>query len=91
MQSANAAGLLSMSSSPSLLLGIAPAQMQHPAFDLVEPHYVHAAPLFKPVQIPLDDSPPFFEGRAPVHCNGISELAEGALDTLVYVTDKDVE
>ena len=61
------AGLLSVSSSPSLhTSGIAPTQVQHPALGLAQPHQVLVCPLLEPVQVPLDAIPPF--------CCAISKL-----------------
>lgn len=56
-------------------------QVQHLVFVLVEPHYAHAAPLFKPVQVPLDGIPLF--------CCVISNLTEGALNPII--TDKGIK
>ncbi|KAK4816395.1 hypothetical protein QYF61_016712 [Mycteria americana] len=52
-------GLLSIPSSPSLvlILRVAPTQVQDLVLGLVEPHEVHMGPLLKLVQVPLDDIP----------------------------------
>jgi len=47
--------------------------------------------MLKPVQIPLDDIPPFSCVNCTTQLGVISKLAEGALNLIVYVTDKDVE
>jgi len=45
-------GLLSI---PSLIPGVAPAQMQDLALGFVESHEVHMGPFLQVVQVPLDD------------------------------------
>ena len=48
-------------------------------------------PLLKPVQVPLDGFPSFQYINCTTQLGAICKLAEGALDAIVYVIDKDVE
>jgi len=69
----------------ALLSGIALSQVQHLAFGLVEPHQVLVGPLLQPVLVPLDG----FPSLQCIDCNTqigvICKLAEGALNSIVYV------
>ena len=48
-------------------------------------------PLLQPVQVPLDVFPSLQCDNCTAQLGVISKLVEGALDAIVYVTDKDVE
>ena len=84
-------GLLSIHSLPSLyVLGIAPTQVQDLALGLVEPPEVHMGPLLQLIQVPLDGIPSWCVScttQLGVICN----LAEGALNPTVYVTDENIK
>ena len=62
--------------------------MQHPALGLIEPHLVFMGPLLQPVQVPPDGFPSFQRIDCTAQLGVICKLAEGALNAIVYVTDK---
>ena len=64
--------------------------MQHPALGLIERHYVLMGPLLRPVQVPLDGFPSFQCIDCTAQLGAFRKLAEGALDAIVYVIDKDI-
>ena len=70
---------------------IALTQVQHPALDRIESHYVFMGPLLQPVQVPLDGFPSFQCIDYTAQLGVVCKLAEGALDAIICVTDKDVE
>ncbi|XP_047908873.2 multivesicular body subunit 12B isoform X1 [Anser cygnoides] len=71
--------------------GIAPAQVQHLALGLVEPHEVLMGPLLQPARVPLDAIASLCCIDCTAQLGVICGLAEGALDSVVCVIDKDVE
>ena len=48
-------------------------------------------PVLQPVQVPLDGFPSFQRIGCTTQLGVIRKLAEGALDAVIYVIDKDVE
>jgi len=47
--------------------------------------------LFKPFQVLLDSTPPFYCEKCTTQLGVISKLAKGMLDHAVYIVDKNVE
>ncbi|KAK4829013.1 hypothetical protein QYF61_001769 [Mycteria americana] len=81
-------------SQPLLIPGIAPTQVQDPAFGLVrshEPHQVHTGPLLKLAQVPLDGILSLRCVNCSTQLGVVCKLAEGALDPTVYVIDEDIK
>ena len=76
------AGLLSIHSS---VLGIPLTQVQNLVLGLLELHEIHTGPTFEPAKDYLDII------RALQHVNSTQKLAEGALNTTVHVTSRDVK
>jgi len=71
------------------MLGIPPAQVQNSALCCVEPHEVHLGPPFQPVKVPLNGIPSFYCVNRTTQLGVLSKLAEGALNSVIDVTDKD--
>lgn len=71
--------------------GIAQTQVQRLALGLAEPHVVHVRPVLQPLQVPLDDTPSFWCTNHTTQLGGIYELAQGALNPIIYVIDEDTE
>ncbi|KAJ7414125.1 hypothetical protein WISP_86696 [Willisornis vidua] len=79
------AGLNPFSAQTVLVLGIALSYVQSLALGLVELHEVHMHPPLKPVKVPLNGIP-FLHADCVV-----DKLAEGTLNPIVCVADKDVK
>jgi len=67
------------------------AQVQDPAFGLVEPHTVGLSPLIQPVQIPLLSLPTLEQINTPTLLGIVCKLAEGVQDPYVQIINKDVK
>jgi len=65
--------------------------MQHLALGIVEPHQVPAVSLFEPVQVPMDSVLSFRRVNCITQLGVISKLAEGSLNSTVYISANDVE
>lgn len=76
---------------PVALHEVSATQLQDPVFGLVECHTVSLSPPSQPVQVPLQSLPCLQKISTPAQLGIVSELNEGALDTLVGVTDKVVK
>jgi len=74
-----------------LILGIALAQVQDLALGLVEPHKVHVGTVLGLVQVPLGDIPALRCVEHTTHLRDFRQLADGALDPAVYVTDDNIK
>ncbi|PKU46981.1 rna-directed dna polymerase from mobile element hypothetical protein [Limosa lapponica baueri] len=85
------AALQPFSAQPVFVLGIAMSQVQDFALGLVELNEVYTGTLLKPVQVPLDGIPSLQRVDSATQPGVIRKLAEGALNTTVYVTNKDVK
>ncbi|CAM9900798.1 unnamed protein product, partial [Bubo scandiacus] len=64
------------------LLGVVVAQVQHPAFGLIETPTVGLSPSLQPVQISLQSLPTLEQINTPTQLGVICKLTEGALDPL---------
>ena len=73
------------------MFGIAPTHVQDLALGLVESHEVHASPSLMPVQVPLDGIPSLQCVDHTTRLGVIGKLAEGVLNPIVCVADKDVK
>jgi len=58
---------------------------------LVEPHYVHKVLLYEFIKVPLDGIPSFYCTNCIAQLGVIRKLAEGAGNSIIYVTDKDLK
>ncbi|KAK4826200.1 hypothetical protein QYF61_006144 [Mycteria americana] len=76
---------------PVALHGVAVAQVQDLALGLVEPHTIGLGPSIQPVQVPLQSLPALKQINTPTQLGVICKLAEGALDPLVQIIDKDIK
>ncbi|KAK4824932.1 hypothetical protein QYF61_021552 [Mycteria americana] len=85
------AALNPFSAQPVFVLGIAPTHVQDLALGLVELHEVHTGPPLKPVKVPLDGTPSLQHVDRTTQLGVVGKLAEGALNSPVHVTDKDVK
>ena len=63
--------------------------MQNLALSFVELYQVHKGPSFKFIKIPLDGIPSFCSINHTTQLGVINKLAEGALNPIISVTDKD--
>ena len=68
--------------------GIIPIQVQNLALCFVEPLI---GLLLKPNPVPLDEIPSFYSINCTTQLGVICKLAEGVLNAIVYVIDKDAE
>ncbi|XP_048790014.1 uncharacterized protein LOC125688256 [Lagopus muta] len=85
------AALKDRSSQPVQVPGVLPAQMQNLALCRVEPHQVHPSPALQPVEVPLNGIPSFHRINRTTQLGVVSKLAEGALNSLIDVINKDVK
>ncbi|KAK4831631.1 hypothetical protein QYF61_018571 [Mycteria americana] len=76
---------------PVALHGVAVAQVQDLALGLVKPHTIDLGPSIQPVQVPLQSLPPLKQINTPTQLGVVCKLAEGALDPLIQIIDKDVK
>ncbi|PKU48936.1 hypothetical protein llap_792 [Limosa lapponica baueri] len=77
--------------SAQTVLGVAPTQVQDLALGLVERLEVCMGSPFKPVHVPLDDITSLQHVNCTTQLGVIGKFAEGALNTTVHVTYKDVK
>ncbi|TRZ12585.1 hypothetical protein HGM15179_014507 [Zosterops borbonicus] len=70
--------------------GVVVAQGQDPALDLVEPHTIGLSPWIQPVLIPLQSLPALQQINTPTQLGAICKMAEGALDSLIQIINKDI-
>ena len=84
--------LLSVHSPPSLYLclGLPWPRGRTCALGLIELHEFCTAPPLKPVRVPLDGVPSLQHVDCTTQLGVTSKLAEGALNPIVHVTNKDV-
>jgi len=73
------------------LHGVVLTEVQDPALGPVVPHTTGLSPSIQPVQIPLQSLPTLKQINAPAQLDVICKLAEGALDPLIQITDKDTK
>ncbi|KAK4832178.1 hypothetical protein QYF61_020958 [Mycteria americana] len=78
-----------LSPKPVALHGAAVTQVQDLALSLVEPHTTGLSPSIQPVQVPLQSLPTLKQINTPAQLGIVCKLAEGALDALIQVIDKD--
>lgn len=76
---------------PVLILGVAPTQVQDHALGPVEPQVVLMGPSLKPVRVSLDDIPALGFVSCTTHLGVTCKLADGALNSIVYVTDEGIK
>ncbi|KAK4832110.1 hypothetical protein QYF61_020737 [Mycteria americana] len=76
---------------PVALHGVAVTQVQDLALGLVKPHTIDLGPSIQPVQVPLRSLPTLKQINTPTQLGVICKLAEGALDPLIQIIDKDVK
>jgi len=84
----NRAALNPFSLQPVLILGIAHSQVLDLALGLVEPHEVHIDPLLDLVQVPPDGILSLRHVDHTTQLGVTCRLAEGALDSAIFVIDK---
>jgi len=76
---------------PAPLHGVVVIQVQDPAPDLVKPHTFGLSPWTQSVQIPLQSLPTLEQIDTLAQLGVICKLAEGALNPLIQIIDKDVK
>ena len=77
------------STQPVSVFGIALTHVPVLALGLVELHEVHTGPPLQPVQVALDGIPSLQRVNCTTQLGVIGKLAEGALNPIVPVTNKD--
>ncbi|KAK4815461.1 hypothetical protein QYF61_002920 [Mycteria americana] len=76
---------------PVALHGVVVTQVQELALGLVESYTVGLGPSIQPVQVPLQILPTLKHINTPAQLGVICKLAEGALNSLIPITDKDIK
>jgi len=71
--------------------GVALTRVQHIALGLVDPSWVYLDPTFKLVKVPLDGIPSICCINCTTQLGVVFKFAEGALDPIIYVIDKDIK
>ncbi|KAJ7406256.1 hypothetical protein WISP_134969 [Willisornis vidua] len=71
--------------------GVVVAKVQHLALGLFEPHTVGFGPSIQPVQVPLHSNPAFQQIDTPPRLGVICKFANGALNPLIQIINKDIE
>ncbi|KAK4826516.1 hypothetical protein QYF61_010013 [Mycteria americana] len=76
---------------PVALHGAVVTQVQDLALGLVESHTIGLGPSIQPVQVPLQSLPPLKQINTPAQLGVVCKLAEGVLNPLVQIIDKDIK